>query len=245
MKLQIPMTKVLNKILFNRNYPCAVTYGPLEFGGLGIPYIYVEQGIAKISLVTRHMSSGSELGKSLILGIRVSQLEAGVSWDILEKPGTIPHLTQTWITALSDFMAPHDIKIILCPMTKWTSYSLTCENGSFIMDHILKSKRFTAMELGDINRVRIFYRALAVSNIANAAGTKIDEAYYSMDRPARQDHSTWRSSTQPAIHHLQAARSLGEGHQAHDNGQVQEPQARTRKMDGNYPPTRTMVLCTT
>ena len=96
-------------------------------------------------------------------------------------------------------MAPHDIKIKLCPMTKWTSYSLTCENDSFIMDHILKSKRFTATELGDINQARLFYRALMVSNIANAAGTKIDEAYYSMDRPARQDHSTWRWPTQPFI----------------------------------------------
>jgi hypothetical protein len=60
-KLQIPMTKVLlNKISFNRNYPHAVTYGPLEFGGLGIPYIYMEQGIAKISLIMRHMSSNQE-----------------------------------------------------------------------------------------------------------------------------------------------------------------------------------------
>jgi hypothetical protein len=64
------MTKVLlNKISFNSNYPRAVIYGPLEFGSLGIPYIYVEQGIAKISLIMRHMSSEGELSKSLLISI--------------------------------------------------------------------------------------------------------------------------------------------------------------------------------
>jgi hypothetical protein len=67
------------------------------------------------------------------------------------------------------------------------------------MDHILKSKRFTVVELGDISRARLFYRALMVSNIANTSGTKIDEAYYSMDQPARQENSTWRCPTQPFI----------------------------------------------
>jgi hypothetical protein len=39
-KLQTLMTKVLlNKISFNHTYPNTVTYGPLEFGGLGISYI--------------------------------------------------------------------------------------------------------------------------------------------------------------------------------------------------------------
>jgi hypothetical protein len=157
-KLQTPITGVLlNKLSFNRNFPRAVTYGPLTFGGLAIPYIYVEQGVAKIGLIMRHLSSDSELGKSLTIALRASQLESGVSWDILEAPRKLPHLTDTWIFALCEFMAPHGIQLKLCSQIKWHSYASTCENDTFIMDHFLQSNLFSDKELGDLNRVHIFH----------------------------------------------------------------------------------------
>jgi hypothetical protein len=200
-KLQTPITSVLlNKILFNGNFPRAVTYGPVIFGGLAIPHIYIEQGIAKVGgLIMRHISSESELGKSVTISLRAPQLEAGVSWDILENPSYLPHMSDLWISALCAFLAPHDIKLKPSSKTKWESYSVTCEHDSFIMDHIIKSKRFNDREIGDINRARLYYRALMVSNIATADGTKINEMYFDMPRPPRQNHSSWRWPTQPIL----------------------------------------------
>jgi hypothetical protein len=199
-KLQIPITNVLlNKISFNRNFPRAATYGPLCFGGLAIPHIYVEQGIAKIGLIMRHMCSESELGKLLTIAIRASQLEAGVSWDILEKPEALPHMTDTWISALMAFMEPHDIKLRLCQKKKWQSYTITSEHDTFIMDDILKSNRFTKTEIQDINRARLFHRALTLSDITTANGKNIDPKYYTNTRDPRQDHSSWRWPNQPLI----------------------------------------------
>jgi hypothetical protein len=118
--LQTPMTKVLlNEISFNRNFSRAVAYGPLAFGGLAILTVYVEQGIAKVALIMRHMSSESELGKLITISLRAAQLEAGVSWDILGKPQTIPHMSNSWIKALMDFLVPHGIALKLCEDTKW------------------------------------------------------------------------------------------------------------------------------
>jgi len=48
----------------------------------------------------RHLSSESELGKLLTIALRATQLEAGASWNILERPDGLPHLTSTWIKAL-------------------------------------------------------------------------------------------------------------------------------------------------
>jgi hypothetical protein len=200
------MTSVLlNKLSFNRNYPRAVTYGPIAFGGLAIPYIYVEQGISKIGLLLRHLSSESELGNSLTIAICASQLEAGVSWDILERPSHIPHLTDTWIAALCNFMAPHNIQLKLCTQTKWHSYAINSEHDTFIMDHLIKSTLYSDKELGDLNRVRIFHRALTVSDIANAQGDRINEQYYSnKTRPAWKDHSSsWRWPSKPLITNYQ------------------------------------------
>jgi hypothetical protein len=201
-KLQISITNILlNKISFNRNFPCAVTYGPPCFGGLAIPYIYVEQGIAKIRLIMRYMMcSESELGKLLTIALRASQLEAGVSWDILEKPEALSHMSDTWISALMVFMDSHDIKLVrLCQKKKWQSYTLTCEHGVFIMDTILKSNRFTKTETKDINRARLFHQALTLSNITTANGISMDPKYYTNTRDPRQDHSSWRWPSQPMI----------------------------------------------
>jgi hypothetical protein len=147
----------------------------------------------------RHMSSESELGKSVTISLRAAQLEAGVSWDILENPSYLPHMSALWISALCAFLEPHDIKLKLCRKTKWESYSVTCEHDSFIMDYIIKSKRFTDREIGDINRARIYYRALTISDIATADGTKINEMYFDTPRPPRQSHSSWRWLTQPIL----------------------------------------------
>jgi hypothetical protein len=78
----------------------------------------------------------------------------------------------------------------MCNDTKWHSYDVTSESDAFIMDHILRSKRFSDRDLADINRVRLFIQALTVSDIANAAGTMINEQYFLMDRPNKCDHSS-------------------------------------------------------
>jgi hypothetical protein len=57
------------------------------------------------------MCSESELGKLLTIAIRASQLEAGVSWDILENTKTLHHMMDSWISALMAFMDLRDIKL--------------------------------------------------------------------------------------------------------------------------------------
>jgi hypothetical protein len=74
------------------------------------------------------------------------------------------------------FMHPHDIKLRLCDKKKWRSYSITSEHDHFIMDAILKSKRYTVKELQDINRARLFYWALTSSDISTADGRHVKNA---------------------------------------------------------------------
>jgi hypothetical protein len=146
----------------------------------------------------RHMSSESEAGKNLKIALRAAQLEAGVSWDILEKPTTIPHMSHSWIKALMDFLAPHGIQIKQCNDTKWESYVIQSEGDEFIMDKVLSSNRFSDQDKADINRARLFYKALTVSDIANAEGTKVDEVYFSLDSPS-PNISKWKWPNQPSI----------------------------------------------
>jgi len=185
---------LLNKISFNRNFPRAVVYGPIELGGLGIRSLYVEQGIAKISLYLRQLSSESELGKCLRIATRTQQLEAGVSWDILERPAiTIPYLTTTWITALRDFMGVHDIQIKFCVSEKWSQYQTTCEGDTFLMERIMALNIFSDAQLRDINLARIYFRALTLSDVANPMGDRILPLYLEPSCTDPREHiSTWK-----------------------------------------------------
>jgi len=200
------ISTVLNKISYNRHFPRAVAYGPIALGGLDLPTIYVEQGIAKISTFLRHASSDSELGKIFLIILRVQQLEAGVSGQLLEHARLpIPYLTPSWITALRDFMGTHDIQIRLCERTQWKSYALNCPGDEFIMDAILRLKKYQQKELEDINRVRIYFKALTLSDVTNALGTAIDQKYWGTTRPSNQwEMSSWLWPIQPCITEAQA-----------------------------------------
>jgi hypothetical protein len=136
-----------------------------------------------------HLSLESELRKSLLIALLAAQLETGVSWNILEQPGKIPHMSDTWISALCELMAPHDIQLKLCKLSKWHSYNLTCKQDSFIMDHFLKSKLYIDRELENLNRARIFHRALTISDLVNAIkGNRIQEQCYTLERNDQADH---------------------------------------------------------
>jgi hypothetical protein len=108
-------------------------------------------------------------------------------------------MLNSWIKALVDFLVPHGTALKLCEDTKWQSYAVTSEGDCFIMDHILQLNHLSDRELEDINRVRHFFRALTVSDIANAAGTMIDEMCLSLERPPQHLHSSWRWPQQPEI----------------------------------------------
>jgi hypothetical protein len=69
----------------------------------------------------------------------VPQLEGGVAWDtILEQMELLPHMLDTYISALMAFMEAHNIKLHLCDEKKWHLYSFNCEQDTpFIKDEIL------------------------------------------------------------------------------------------------------------
>jgi hypothetical protein len=73
------------------------------------------------------------------------------------------------------------------------------EGDEFIMDKVLSSNRFSDQEKADINRARLFYKALTVSDIANAEGMKVDEeVYFTLDSPP-PNISKWKWPNQPTI----------------------------------------------
>ena len=52
-----------------RSTPNAVTYGALQYGGLGLRHLYVERGIAQLILVIRHVRAMSDQGVMCLIAV--------------------------------------------------------------------------------------------------------------------------------------------------------------------------------
>jgi hypothetical protein len=50
------------------------------------------------------------------------------------------------------------------------------EHDSFIMDHIIASKKFTEAEIRKLNYCRLYLGALTIADLATSAGDRLDNA---------------------------------------------------------------------
>ena len=72
----------------------AVRHGPTHLGGMDIFRLDMEQGVQHTKMVIGHLRKEDEIGSMLSISLDHLQLQAGISWPVLSKPG---HIQQTYI----------------------------------------------------------------------------------------------------------------------------------------------------
>ena len=76
--------------------PTAIHHGPLDMGGMELLDLQTEMGIASLRLIRNSVFANSKVGKLIVMNVQYSQLEAGIGYNILEKPSQhISYLTPT------------------------------------------------------------------------------------------------------------------------------------------------------
>jgi hypothetical protein len=79
-----PIRALLSAIVFNQNMPLEIV------GGLGLRYLYVEQGCQKTSALLQHIRQHSRLGKMMWTVIQWTQVTVGFA--VLAEPWRfLPH----------------------------------------------------------------------------------------------------------------------------------------------------------
>jgi hypothetical protein len=81
------MPKLIAKCGFNRNTPRAVLAGPTELGGGGFTPLKVRTGYAT-HFLKNWRSTTEDISKQLIILYIWTVLQAGVTFPLLEQPGT-------------------------------------------------------------------------------------------------------------------------------------------------------------
>ena len=113
------LATALQKLGASKTTPIAIRHGPLELGGLNLIDLRTELGICNLKFLRQAIYTGSEAGQLLIISLKYTQLEAGVSFNLLTQPGTnIPYLTPTWITSVRQFLYQHNITVNITGHTK-------------------------------------------------------------------------------------------------------------------------------
>eukprot|EP00980_Cylindrotheca_fusiformis_P029904 scaffold24022_cov357-Cylindrotheca_fusiformis.AAC.1 len=103
---RLATSATLAKMGFRRTIHRSLAYGSPLYGGLGLREFYVEQGIAQLQLLIRHLRADSPQGRLLHICIDWAQLQAGVPWNIFSNPSKpLPHLPFTWLTSVRQFLA--------------------------------------------------------------------------------------------------------------------------------------------
>ena len=164
----------------------------------------MEQGIAQIQLIMRHIRTSSEIGKLAKIALQWWQLLAGTSFPLLQNTtANLEYTGQNWFTSLRTFLHSCQGNLII-PNAINSTPKLIRANDVSIMDEILKHD-FKKQEMENFNRVRLWMGVYSIAEISTAAGDRITtEAWEGtrirytqslwpiQDKPGKQSFHSWR-----------------------------------------------------
>jgi hypothetical protein len=161
----------LTKCKFNRHFPRAVVFGSPRYGGMGWRDTWYEQGIQHVLIIIKHLRTPGHFQSLLQINLRWYDLLAGMSSAPLEVPDiSLPHLEGQWLNSTRKFLAHCRAQLRIPSLPTPTHYR---ESDRFIMDVVI-SLSYTAGQIKQVNRCRLFLQARRLSEITTLEGTSID-----------------------------------------------------------------------
>ena len=200
-KLCTPLLKVgLSRSHIVRSMPRDVVHGPRSVGGLAVPNLYVEQGLAHLTafiLFSRSLTSIT--GCLLRASIEFLQLEVGTSVCPLELPfepwadSAVP----SWVRTLWQFCSRFSIHLP-APVS---SPPLLREGDQVLMDAFWNAGIRQPSSLSRLNQCRMFLRAFSLADIVTCDGRAILPAAWDGSAPCshRPRQETWPKAPPVAV----------------------------------------------
>ena len=191
----IPVKATLLKLGFNRHTSKKVVFGSQYFMGLGLRHLYVEQGIAQLNILMRHVRSQTDLGKQTEIALQWWQLNAGVSYPLLQfTKNEILYTGNTWFTSIRKFLHTLQGSLHIPSIQKGIPNKLRT-NDTFLMDDIA-NQTMTIKDKERFNRVRLWMRVYRLSEICSADGQQIDQNSWTGNH-VQFTNNLWPRQTKP------------------------------------------------
>ena len=164
---------ILSKMGLNKKLPRIFRFAPRILGSLGLPHLYIIQGIAHVLAMLNHCGKGSQIGIMLTAQMELCNIEIGSGKHIFDLPYKEYEslLTHCWIKSTWQFLDKYGI-VLMGPYAK---PSLQRENDEFLMERLIQNYRqyFTPKEIRTINKCRLYLQVLTLGDIYNSGGTQV------------------------------------------------------------------------
>jgi hypothetical protein len=184
----------------NRNLPLVITYGPTKRGGLQIPNIYTQHGIAHIkTLISYGQRSNDPTGKLLRACIEQHKLEVGLGQSLFSHPYKIlsPILTKTWISHTWEFLDRFQLYL----EEDTPSLRLHRQGDQFLMAAFIQTG-YRGASLHQLNSCRLFLQVNTLSDLATASGNSLRKSSWlgvqdhqqitTLEWPRQQEPQQWQ-----------------------------------------------------
>ena len=197
--IMAPILKaILPAVRVQRNLPRVLVYAPLRYQGLGIQDPWILQLIEHIHVFLRHGATDSIMGKLQRTNIEHLTLELGSATPFWELDYNVwGHIaTKSWLT--STWRDACILGLILRGPTSLPS--LARGSDIFLMDQFV-SYGFRTEELQILNEVRMYKKAVLLSDISSADGLLLLPSAFDVE-PSRSSPYTWPRCSRPSSHHI-------------------------------------------
>lgn len=154
-----------------QSFPCALLHGQKKYGGLEVPELYIEQGIAHISRLIRYsVTRKHSTGLLLRHSCEVFKLKMGCSGSIFSLPSCLACLAMpSWVSSTWHFAKQFNIQI---------NNNLPEFKPPRAADRLLipvfAGLGFASDQLVWLNQCRLYLRVSWLSELCTADGTKIE-----------------------------------------------------------------------
>jgi hypothetical protein len=199
------LTNIQSRALFSflpamgymRTTSRALIHGPIEYGGYNIPHLYAIHGAQKIATVMTHIRAGTDLGATFIINSNWLQLISGRSLQFFSDPHPLMYIKANWLLHLKHYM--NTTHLTFHANKFWVPRS-SRRNDKNLMDHAcIHSENKNVLQI--INRWRLYYQVLRLSDICDASGSYVLDEYRVYNPPTQTPKRTstinWPRQPQP------------------------------------------------
>jgi hypothetical protein len=157
---------ILPKLGYNRHMPRQIVFAPTHFGGIGLNDLYVEQGLAQLTFLLKHLRLRTVVTDTIITMIESYIIAAGVVKSPFEDTKLDVYIQAPWIQSLQSFLQLVNVTLtipnIICP-------ALIRQHDTPIMT--LAAQYSTNQQyLQAVNNCRLWLQVTTLAEITDANG---------------------------------------------------------------------------
>jgi hypothetical protein len=163
-----PTQSILMKLGFSRNTAHAVAFRPSRYGDLGLRNLQVEQGIAGLSTLIRHLRAQTQQGSLLLIMLAWWQQIIATQAPLLEYPNSpVSHDTPHLLLAQRYFLMGINGSLHIAYL-QGTMLPPLWDNDVWLMEAVLTLTSQKPASVATFNRVCLHFGVMFLSEITTA-----------------------------------------------------------------------------